>query len=172
MYKRQGGTGIFADFSRININMYQNLVMGDQVGLVHGTVRHTGTYHNAVSYTHLSLAETILVIKANQLRKEGKTLEENAAYLEEYKKHLHVQFTVDDLFHLKRGGRISGAVAAVGTALNLKPFLYVGREGTCLLYTSCLDRQKCVVRHIQPDILCPEAASAGSAQLLFHVLTA
>ena len=66
---------------------------------------------------NVSLAETILVIKANQLRKEGKTLEENAAYLEEYKKHLHVQFTVDDLFHLKRGGRISGATAAVGTAL-------------------------------------------------------
>ncbi|WP_417297190.1 DegV family protein [Eisenbergiella porci] len=93
---------------------------------------------------NVSLAETILVIKANQLRKEGKTLEENAAYLEEYKKHLHVQFTVDDLFHLKRGGRISGAVAAVGTALNLKPFLYVGREGTLVSDGTTRGRKKSI----------------------------
>lgn len=59
---------------------------------------------------NVSLAETILIIKANLFLEEGKTLEENAALLEEYKKHLHVQFTVDDLFHLKRGGRISGAL--------------------------------------------------------------
>ena len=50
---------------------------------------------------NVSLAETILVIKANQFFQQGKTLEENASLLEEYKKHLHVQFTVDDLFHLK-----------------------------------------------------------------------
>ena len=36
---------------------------------------------------------------------------------------------MDDLFHLKRGGRISGAAAAVGTALNLKPFLSITADG-------------------------------------------
>ena len=83
-----------------------------------------------VDSLNVSLAETILVIKANQLKDEGRSLADNAAFLEEYKKHINVQFTVDDLFHLKRGGRISGAVATVGTALNLKPFLSITAEGT------------------------------------------
>lgn len=93
---------------------------------------------------NVSLAETILVIKANHFLEEGKTLEENAALLEEYKKHLHVQFTVDDLFHLKRGGRISGAAAAVGTALNLKPFLYVGTNGNLVSDGTSRGRKKSI----------------------------
>ena len=51
-------------------------------------------------------------------------------------------------------------------------FLFQKIQHLTSCFIQCLDRQKCVVRHIQPDILCPEAASAGSAQLLFHVLTA
>lgn len=78
---------------------------------------------------NVSLSESILVIKANQKKAEGLSLEENYRFLEEYKKHLHVVFTVDDLFHLKRGGRVSAAVAVVGSALNLKPFLSVTSEG-------------------------------------------
>ena len=93
---------------------------------------------------NVSLAETILIIKANLFLEEGKTLEENAALLEEYKKHLHVQFTVDDLFHLKRGGRISGAAAAVGTALNLKPFLYVGTNGNLVSDGTSRGRKKSI----------------------------
>jgi DegV family protein with EDD domain len=36
---------------------------------------------------------------------------------------------VDDLNHLKRGGRVSGAAALVGTMLNIKPVLHVDDEG-------------------------------------------
>ena len=82
-----------------------------------------------VDSLNVSLAESILFLKAHQLQDEGRSLSENAAFLEDYKKHINVQFTVDDLFHLKRGGRISGAVAAVGTALNLKPFLSITADG-------------------------------------------
>ena len=45
------------------------------------------------------------------------------------KNHINVQFTVNDLFHLQRGGRVSKTTAIVGSALNLKPFLYVNNEG-------------------------------------------
>ena len=38
-------------------------------------------------------------------------------------------FTVDDLYFLKRGGRVSAATAAVGTLLNIKPVLHVDDEG-------------------------------------------
>ncbi len=78
---------------------------------------------------NVSLAETLLVIHGNDCIAAGKSYEETVASLEEYKTHLNVQFTVDDLFHLQRGGRVSKATAAIGTALNLKPFLFVNAQG-------------------------------------------
>lgn len=78
---------------------------------------------------NVSLGESILVIRANELKAGGASYEEVAETLEQIKNHINVQFTVDDLFHLQRGGRISKAVAVVGSALNLKPFLYVNNAG-------------------------------------------
>jgi len=78
----------------------------------------------------VSLAETIITIHANTMKEAGASYEEIVEDLENFKKHMNAQFTVDDLFHLKRGGRVSGTVAVVGSALNLKPFLYVNNEGT------------------------------------------
>lgn len=82
-----------------------------------------------VDSLNVSLAETILFLKAHQLQEEGRSLSENAAFLEEYRKHINVQFTVDDLFHLKRGGRVSAAAAVIGSALGIKPVLHVDDEG-------------------------------------------
>ena len=78
---------------------------------------------------NVSLSEAIMVMQGDLYREAGHTLEETAAYLEEFKTHMNVQFTVDDLFHLQRGGRVSKTTAVVGSALNLKPFLYVNAEG-------------------------------------------
>ncbi len=78
---------------------------------------------------NVSLSESIMVIHANVLREIGTSLENTVSILEEFKKHLNVQFTVDDLFHLQRGGRVSKATAMVGSALNLKPLLYVDKFG-------------------------------------------
>lgn len=78
---------------------------------------------------NVSLSESIMVIHANILREIGTSLENTVSILEEFKKHLNVQFTVDDLFHLQRGGRMSKATAMVGSALNLKPLLYVDKFG-------------------------------------------
>ncbi len=97
-----------------------------------------------VDSLNVSLAESILVIKANQKKEEGLPLEENAAFLEEYKTHLNVQFTVDDLFHLKRGGRIPAAAAVVGTALNLKPFMCIRADGTLAANGTVRGRKKAV----------------------------
>ena len=78
---------------------------------------------------NVSLSEAIMVMQGDLYRSAGHTLEETAAYLEEFKTHMNVQFNVDDLFHLQRGGRVSKTTAVVGSALNLKPFLYVNAEG-------------------------------------------
>lgn len=78
---------------------------------------------------NVSLAESVMVIHANELKEKGASYEEVVEDLHVFKEHLNVQFTVDDLFHLQRGGRVSKTVALVGSALNLKPFLYVNNAG-------------------------------------------
>lgn len=78
---------------------------------------------------NVSLGESLLVIYANRLKAQGATYGEVVNALEKCKQHINVQFTVDDLFHLQRGGRVSKTVAIVGSALSLKPFLYVNADG-------------------------------------------
>ena len=76
-----------------------------------------------------SLGQGLLVWYACQKREEGWTLEQLYHWLEETKLHLCHWFTVDDLMFLKRGGRVSGATALVGTMLQIKPILHVDDEG-------------------------------------------
>lgn len=76
-----------------------------------------------------SLGQGLLVYKAVQLKKEGKTLDEIAQWVEDNKLHLCHNFTVDDLNHLYRGGRVSRATAILGTMINVKPVLHVDNEG-------------------------------------------
>ena len=76
-----------------------------------------------------SLGQGLLVWYACQKRNEGMSLEELAAWCEEYRFKLCHWFTVDDLMYLKRGGRVSAATALVGTMLQIKPVLHVDDEG-------------------------------------------
>lgn len=76
-----------------------------------------------------SLGQGLLVYYASQLRSEGKSIEEVRDWLEANKLNLSHWFTVDDLHHLKRGGRVSAATAVVGTMLSIKPVLHVDNEG-------------------------------------------
>ncbi len=76
-----------------------------------------------------SLGEGLLVHKAVQLKKEGKSLDETAQWVEAHKENLVHVFTVDDLFHLHRGGRVSKATAIVGTLAGIKPLLHVDEQG-------------------------------------------
>lgn len=76
-----------------------------------------------------SLGEGMMVYLAAQQKRAGKTIEEVRDYVEQNKLRLCHWFTVDDLNHLKRGGRISSTTALLGTALHIKPVLHVDNEG-------------------------------------------
>ncbi|MBQ8549286.1 MAG: DegV family protein [Lachnospiraceae bacterium] len=76
-----------------------------------------------------SIGEGYLVYLAGKLRKEGKSFDEVTTFVKENRTNVCHWFSVDDLLHLKRGGRLSGFEAAVGTALKIKPVLSVDREG-------------------------------------------
>ena len=72
----------------------------------------------------------LLVLKAHEMYRAGKSMEEVAEWVEANKLRAQAFFTVDDLKYLKRGGRISGAAAAVGTMLDLKPIIIEASDGT------------------------------------------
>ena len=76
-----------------------------------------------------SLGQGLLVYLCAQQKKAGKSAEEVLAYAEDTKLKVCHWFTVDDLNHLKRGGRVSAATALVGTMLAIKPVLHVDNEG-------------------------------------------
>lgn len=89
-----------------------------------------------------SLGEGLLVHKAVQLKEAGKSLEEVASWVEEHKLELCHNFTVDDLFHLHRGGRVSKATAILGTMINIKPILHVDNEGHLIAIGKVRGRKK------------------------------
>lgn len=89
-----------------------------------------------------SLGEGMFVIKAVRMREEGKTIDEIAAWLEEHKQEFCVRFTVDDLNHLHRGGRISKTTAVIGSMINIKPILTLNSEGQLVSQSTARGRKK------------------------------
>jgi DegV family protein with EDD domain len=80
-----------------------------------------------------SMGEGLLVWYADENRKNGMSIEENAAWIEDNKLYLCHWFTVNDLMHLHRGGRVSKASAIMGSILGIKPILHVDNEGHLIL---------------------------------------
>jgi len=76
-----------------------------------------------------SMGQGLLVYYATELKKQGKTIEEIAEWIEQHKLNLIHLFTVDDLGTLRRGGRLSDSKAFIGTLLKVKPILHVNDEG-------------------------------------------
>ena len=76
-----------------------------------------------------SLGEGVSVYRAVELWKSGKSMEEVYHILMKERDYINVSFTVDDLYHLQRGGRVSKATAVVGSLVNIKPILTVTASG-------------------------------------------
>lgn len=90
------------------------------------------------------LGTGLLTCRASDLRKEGKTAAEASAILEKEVMELLQLFTVDDLSFLRRTGRISGATAAIGSVLNIKPLLWGDPTGHIVALKKCRGRKKAI----------------------------
>ena len=75
------------------------------------------------------MGEGLLVYKAVQMKRAGKSLEEVAQWVEEKKLKICHFFMVEDLNHLQKGGRISKTAAVLGTMVQIKPIIYLDNEG-------------------------------------------
>lgn len=85
------------------------------------------------------LAELMINNKAN-----GMSIDENAASLEEYKHKIFTMAYVENLHHLKRGGRISAASAIIGSAFNIKPMIKITPEGKLENKAKCRGARKAI----------------------------
>lgn len=88
-----------------------------------------------------SLGQGMFVYLCWKEKQAGKTIEEVAAYAEQIKPNLAHWFTVNDLFFLKRGGRVSATTAIVGSALAIKPIMHVDDEGHLIKVSTARGRK-------------------------------
>ena len=126
-----------------------------------------------------ALGQGLLVWHACKRREEGMDIDTLCNWVEENKLNVCHWVTVDDLSHLKRGGRISATTALVGTMLNIKPIIYVDNDGHLIntakvrgrkaamdllankLGETCIDKETVFIAHGD----CPEDAAALEAIL-------
>lgn len=99
-----------------------------------------------------SMGLGLLVYYGAKMLKDGKSKDEIVSWIEENKLRVNHWFTVDDLNHLKRGGRISSSVAIVGTMLSIKPIMHVDDEGRLTPVSKVKGRKKSI-KVLQEKIL-------------------
>lgn len=86
----------------------------------------------------------ILLYEASALKNDGTSLEAVSKYVSETAKNIMHVFAVDELDHLKRGGRVSATTAIIGGLLNIKPILYVNDEGELKPLSKSKGRKKAI----------------------------
>lgn len=96
--------------------------------------------------------EGLLTWLAVQQQRDGASLQENVQWIEQHKLELCHWFTVDDLDHLKRGGRISGMTAALGTMLNVKPILRMDDTGHLVSVGKTRGRKKSIMDLVERTV--------------------
>ena len=104
---------------------------------------------------------TLLCIRASELRAEGKTIDEVAAWVEENKLFIHQVGSVESLAYLKRAGRVSAVGAFFGGILNIKPIIVSDIHGCNVAVEKVKGRKASIARsleymaeHFKPEI-CP-----------------
>lgn len=105
-----------------------------------------------------SMGQGLLVYLAAKKRQEGMGLDELGDWVEENRLKLCHWFTVDNLMFLKRGGRVSGAAAVMGTMLGIKPVLHVDDEGHLIPMEKVRGRRAsldALVKHMQATAIRP-----------------
>ena len=105
----------------------------------------------AVDTLCASLGQGLLVYHAAKMRLDGASIDEVRDFTENKKLNVCHWFTVDDLFFLKRGGRVGAATAVLGTVLGIKPIMHVSNEGKLVKTGTARGRRASI------DALCEKA---------------
>ena len=167
--------GAMPTTSQANVNAFEKEFLnhvknGDSIIYIGMSSNLSGTYNSAniaknnileeypnadislVDSLSVSVGLGIQVAKACEMKKKGFSKDEIVEWLEENKYKVGHSIIVDDLNHLKRGGRISGATAIVGGILNIKPTLTIDNEGR-LINVDKVKGKKKAIKHIANEII-------------------
>lgn len=110
----------------------------------------------SVDSLQASMGEGLFAYTLGMMRRQGAALDEAAAFARQNALRFCAWFTVNDLMFLKRGGRVSGAVAVAGTLLGIKPVLHVDDEGHLIAMEKVRGRRAsldALVRHFEQTAL-------------------
>ena len=116
---------------------------------------------NVVDSLCAALGQGLLVWHACAHRDAGESLAEVTAWVEANKLHICHWVTVEDLNHLKRGGRVSAATAMVGTMLNIKPIIHVNDEGKLVSVAKTRGRKAAI------DYITKKVGEATDKEMVF-----
>lgn len=137
-YIKQDTSIIYMCFSSALSGTYNSAVMARQMLLE----KYPHADISIIDTKAASMGQGLLVHYALDLQEQGASKQEIVDWIEANKLKLAHWFTVEDLGHLKRGGRLSGAAAFVGTILNVKPVLHVDNEGRLVPVVKAKGRKK------------------------------
>ena len=161
------------------VEVYEKILSaGDEIISIHISLGLSGTTESAtaakkvldaegisvIDSYHTTAGLAILVITAARAAKEGKSRIEIAEMLEEMKKRTQTFFIPATLDYLKKGGRIGGAQAFLGTILQIKPILYLN-NGKIDAFTKVRTMKKALERIVEE---LPEKAEDVMLMAVMH----
>ena len=113
------------------------------------SAKHPGCRIYPVDSLAATIAQGALVREAVRLRAEGKDAAQTAEAIRGIPLHLQYAIIANDLYYLKRGGRVSAIAAAAGTVLKIKPVLSFTREGKLTVLEKCKGMKKAFSRALE-----------------------
>lgn len=143
-YAREGASCIYLAFSSKLSGIYQSAMMA-----FNETKETYADFDlDIVDTKCASLGFGLVVYKAAQLAKAGKSKDEILQAVEFYARHMEHIFTVDDLEYLYRGGRVSRAAAIIGGILDVKPILNV-EDGKLIPFEKVRGRKRVLKKMVE-----------------------
>jgi DegV family protein with EDD domain len=139
-YISKGNSIIYIGFSSGLSSTFNNAIIASR----EITDRNEGADITIIDTKSATSGQGLLVYYANEMLKAGKTKTEVENWLKDSLAKVQVLFTVDDLEHLKRGGRISQTTANIGTLLSVKPIMKVNEEGKLVPIKKIRGRKKAI----------------------------
>lgn len=122
---RNGDDIIYVSFSHNMSNTFEYM----NQAIAELKVKYPERSIHTVQTRQISVGEAVILWQTYKEYKQGKSAEEIVKFVEQFSDEVITAFAVDDLNHLKKGGRISGATAFFGSLLGIKPILHVSQDG-------------------------------------------
>lgn len=182
---RENATKYFEELLKTNQDIlhisFSSELSGTTAGMFEIANQLNKTHKNQITVIdtlNASAGEGLFVIKALEMKNEGKTVEEIANYLNSNRLKFRSFFTVDNLKYLVRGGRIGKFSGIVGSLLKIKPVLKVDEKGRLVSYKKVISRKKsinelakiCIEKAVPKHVLICQADCLEDAENLANLV--